>query len=119
MKKEYQLYAFAATMAILLILVFAFQFSYEHARLKSLEHRQLQFSKELSDAQSSPVSKQESGFYLKEEGGWVVVYRKGTLYDYTSIPVASLPTSLQEEVRSGKYMTSEKELYGFLENYSS
>ena len=31
----------------------------------------------------------------------------------------SLPEKLLEEIRQGKYIETTKELYGFLENYSS
>ena len=42
-----------------------------------------------------------------------------TLYETTGISVDILPANLQEEIRAGKYVKSELELYSFLENYSS
>lgn len=60
-------------------------------------------------------------YYLKEENGKVSVYLEDgkTLYEYTTIETKSLPAHLQKEIRQGKYLTGEKELYDFLENYSS
>jgi len=51
----------------------------------------------------------------------VVVYLsdKKTPYEYTDIKCDGLPSEMQEEIRNGKYMEDAKELYGFLENYSS
>ena len=53
--------------------------------------------------------------------GYVVVYLsdKETLYEMTEISMLDLPEEVQEEVRTGKYLETTRELYGFLENYSS
>ena len=60
-------------------------------------------------------------YYLTENHGYVRVYcdDQKTLYENTSIRIETLPQSLQQEIRDGKYIRSEKELYDFLENYSS
>ena len=60
-------------------------------------------------------------YYLTEEDGKVQVYEgdKETLYEPTEILVDQLPDQLQEEIRAGKYLDSEEDLYSFLENYSS
>ena len=42
-----------------------------------------------------------------------------TIYEYTSIDVETLPVTVQNEVKNGKYIEDIEELYGFLENYSS
>ncbi len=42
-----------------------------------------------------------------------------TIYEFTEIPLTDLPEELQQEVKEGKYMKTEKEIYAFLENYSS
>ena len=44
---------------------------------------------------------------------------KETLYENTSIRLSSLPDALKTEIKNGKYIRTEKELYNFLENYSS
>lgn len=60
-------------------------------------------------------------YVLKEEDGFVVVYYADgeTLYDNTAIVVELLPWRLQQEIRGGKQVSNETELYNFLENYSS
>lgn len=60
-------------------------------------------------------------YYLTEENGAVSVYLddRTTLYEYTTIKINSLPSHLQEEIRKGKFLEGDRELYDFLENYSS
>lgn len=60
-------------------------------------------------------------YELVEEDGRVTIYRvEGrTLFEDTGITVNSLPEELQTEISHGKRVSSEKELYDFLENYSS
>lgn len=60
-------------------------------------------------------------YYLKELDGLVLVCHedKKTVYETTGIEIRTLPDSLQREIKAGKYIKSDKELYGFLENYSS
>lgn len=64
---------------------------------------------------------EEGGYYLIEENGMVSVYQadQTTLYETTGTSINLLPEKLQEEIREGKYVKSELELYSFLENYSS
>lgn len=69
-------------------------------------------------------SREKSGYgsyYLKEQDGFVQVYLsdKKTVFENTSIQIASLPELLREEIRHGKYLKDQQELYSFLENYSS
>lgn len=61
------------------------------------------------------------GYYLKEREGYVIVYLSdgSTVYETTSIAVKLLPEELREEILRGRYLKSQEELYGFLENYSS
>lgn len=60
-------------------------------------------------------------YVLMEEQGYVTVYHadRKTLYATTDIRVMELPETLQEELKEGKYIESEEQLYNFLENYSS
>lgn len=60
-------------------------------------------------------------YYLTEEDGLVQVYEgdKETLYEPTQISVDQLPENLQQEIKAGKYLDSEEDLYNFLENYST
>lgn len=60
-------------------------------------------------------------YILLEEKGYVAVYHtdRKTLYASTDILVSKLPEQLQKEIGEGKYISSEEQLYSFLENYSS
>ena len=75
--------------------------------------------KEIIGAESDAFD--EEGFYLYESNGYVVVYMhdKQTPYEYTDIVYEELPSILKQEIKNGKYMKNEEELYGFLENYTS
>lgn len=60
-------------------------------------------------------------YILLEEEGYVAVYHtdKKTLYASTDIQIQELPEELQKEIKEGKYIGSEEQLYSFLESYSS
>lgn len=60
-------------------------------------------------------------YILLEEKGYVAVYHtdRKTLYAATDILLSNLPEELQKEIKQGRYIGSEEELYSFLENYSS
>lgn len=60
-------------------------------------------------------------YYLAEQDGKIVVYQadQTTIYFETSIATDSLPQTLLDELSDGICFTTEKELYEFLENYSS
>ena len=53
-------------------------------------------------------------YYLLEKNGYVVVYLsdRETIYEYTSIDVETLPETVQNEVKNGKYIEDMEELYG-------
>lgn len=61
------------------------------------------------------------GYVVKELHGFVVVYEKDgtTLYEMTDILSSDLPGEVRQEIAEGKRIHTEKELYAFLENYSS
>lgn len=65
--------------------------------------------------------REEDGFYLVNEDHTVVVYDKSLTHIYmnTGIQVEELPWTLQSEIMRMKYIETEKELYNFLESYSS
>ena len=60
-------------------------------------------------------------YVLIAEDGYVAVYKADgkTFFSSTDIQLSKLPQDLQEEILNGKYITSEEQLYNFLENYSS
>lgn len=85
-----------------------------------------EYSKESVDEQMENVSIESStfdkeGYYLLETNGYVVVYEsdRHTPYEYTDIVFEELPEILKQEIKNGKYIKNEEELYGFLENYTS
>lgn len=65
--------------------------------------------------------KEPKGFYLMVADHFIVVCEedRSTLYMNTDILLERLPDSLQREIMEGKYVSSEEELYLFLESYSS
>ena len=95
------------------------------AQEREQEERTAQEQPERAEASAAPDSVvNDTGsheYYLVEEDGRVTIYRiEGqTLFEYTGITVDSLPEELQGEIAHGKRVSGEKELYDFLENYSS
>ena len=95
------------------------------AQEREQEERTPQEQPERAEASATPDSVvNDTGsheYYLVEEDGRVTIYRiEGrTLFEYTGITVDSLPEELQGEIAHGKRVSGEKELYDFLENYSS
>lgn len=61
------------------------------------------------------------GFFLINEDHYVVVYDHSleNVYMDTDISVDNLPEEMQDEILHMKYIESERELYDFLESYSS
>ena len=64
---------------------------------------------------------EEPGYYLMVADHFIVVFRGDmeTLYMNTDILLEDLDDSLQAEIIQGKYLTTEEEVYNFLESYSS
>ena len=67
------------------------------------------------------VEEEERSFFLKAEEGQVVVYHEDqkTPYEYTGIPVDSLPEEEKKKLEQGFFVKDEEELYSMLENLSS
>lgn len=67
------------------------------------------------------VDEEERSFFLKAEEGQVVVYHEDqkTPYEYTGIPVDSLPEEEKKKLEQGFFVKDEEELYSMLENLSS
>ena len=95
------------------------------AQEQEQEERTVQEQPERAEASAAPDSVvNDTGsheYYLVEEDGRVTIYRiEGqTLFEYTGITVDSLPEELQGEIAHGMRVSGEKDLYDFLENYSS
>ena len=126
MKKKLSVGFFTAALAAFILLAGAYHFTYEQA-LERAGDASLAAKTEEDAAEAVPSvetegsARKEDTYCLLEENGYVVVYLgdRETVYDYTSIEVASLPPGLQHEIKNGKYVGSIQMLYSFLENYSS
>ncbi len=90
---------------------------------QEIQEKALEEEKEKAPAGSQSVSseKEEFAYYLVEENGKIVIYLgdRTTLYEYTDIDPQTIPEELLKEIRAGKGIEGERELYDFLENYSS
>ena len=67
------------------------------------------------------TSKETTGFYIMEVDGEIGVYKEDreTLYFKTGLDPEALPDEILQEVRDGKFMETELQVYHFLESYSS
>ena len=124
MKSRYIIGFFAVFVAAGLILTAGYQFTYNRV----IERQAAQARDEVYDAESIAAeggavknTQEDEGYYLMELHGFVVVYLsdKETIYEFTEIPVNDLPEEVKQEVAEGKHISTVKELYAFLENYSS
>lgn len=79
------------------------------------------FSKDRVAVSKYYKEKEPEGFYLMVADHFIVVCEedRSTLYMNTDILLERLPDSLQREIMAGKHVSSEEELYLFLESYSS
>lgn len=122
MKKSYSIGFFAAVFLFVFCLGVGYQLSYQYV----MDRQEARLSKEQNEEQEELVTtkgeaQKNDGYYVMELHGYVAVYLsdKETLYETTEISMQDLPEEVQEEVRVGKYLETTRELYGFLENYSS
>ena len=74
-----------------------------------------------AEADAVQAETEKEYYYLIEESGRINIYLEDrkTLYEETEITMDELPEELKQEIRSGKSLAGEGELYDFLENYSS
>jgi len=71
--------------------------------------------------QTSEYVEPDYMFFLVAEWGKVVVYRyyEESLYTKTNIKIVDLPIDMQEKIKKGMPVENERELFRFLESYSS
>lgn len=76
---------------------------------------------ETDSSDAAPAGAQNAYVYLlRAERGYVVIFRgDGSFYDFTDISLYGLPREVQIEILNTKKLTSQKELYDFLETYST
>lgn len=121
--KKYSIGFVIVGLSILLLVSGAYQLSYHAVEERAMEEKVQ--DAEIRETEESVATEGEAMknycYYLLEKNGYVVVYLsdKETIYEYTSIDVETLPATVQNEVKNGKYIEDIEELYGFLENYSS
>ena len=125
MKPKYMIGFFSVLVILLCILSAGYRISYSH-----VVEKQAALEKSAADtrnieaeivADEGADAEDAGGYCLRELQGYVAVYRNsdGGLYELTDIQVSDLPEDILQEIAAGKSVASEKELYGFLENYSS
>lgn len=127
MKKKFCIGFFTAALSAFILLSAAYHFTYERAVERAREEMALSGQKEKESQESREAlpaegeAVKEDGYYLMEVNGYVAVFLsdRKTPYDYTSIEVAGLPATLQNEIKNGKYIAGIQQLYSFLESYSS
>ncbi|MDO4261605.1 MAG: hypothetical protein Q4C82_05965 [Eubacteriales bacterium] len=70
---------------------------------------------------SGPETEEAYEFLLVNNNNYVAVYQlpENEIYEYTDVILDVLPQELAQEIRQGKYLRNEEELYNFLENYTS
>ncbi len=125
MRNKYGIGFLSVMLILALAVTFAYQYSYRIAREKT--QARLKAAEEVKSAQSEETvtadghALKEDCYYLKNVNGYVVVFLsdKKTAYEYTDILCEELPQTIQEELVNGKYIETQEDLYGFLENYSS
>ncbi len=119
MKMKHYIGFFTGVFLLVTILGIGYQLSYRYVLDK--QEAKAETEEKTESITTKGTATKNEGYYLCELHGYVVVYLydKTTIYEVTSIPVSSLPENIQEEVKEDKYIETENELYGFLENYST
>lgn len=127
MKQKYYIGFFMAVFFIVSLLGIGYQMSYQYVMDRHLAQAEAEREgrpevpgDEALVTTRGPAQKNE-GYYLCGLQGYVVVYLgdQETIYEMTEIPLDTLPEQVRAEVEAGKFVETARELYGFLENYSS
>ena len=108
----------------LCLLTLGFYSSYMRTYEKNHKNPTRLSVEDITEGETVSASEEEGSyglFLLKERNGCVTVYEGDgvTVYEPTTIPVKTLPKTLQQEIKQGKYLKTHGDLYSFLENYSS
>lgn len=125
MQKKYGVILTFSLFAFLAVLSLGYREEYKYLVRKSQNPSETQSENQSDDTllqvRGTAEKEEEQSYYLTILNGYVVVFRsdRQTLFEYTDIPLADLPTELQNELKKGKIIIGEEKLYGFLENYSS
>ena len=124
MKNKYVIGFFCVLLFAAVLLTAGYQISYRHVMDRQASRSEEESSTESIAAEGQAVKEEpgeEEGYYLCELQGYVAVYLsdRSTIYELTDIPLTDLLKEVQQEVAEGKYVSTDGELYAFLENYSS
>ena len=124
MKTKHVVGILAVFLIVFGLLAAGYQISYRHVMDRQASRAEEKSSTESIAAEGQAVKEEEEaqeGYYLCELHGYVAVYLadRSTIYELTDISLTDLPREVQQEIAQGKYISGDKELYGFLENYSS
>lgn len=69
---------------------------------------------------SQAIPQDGYSYHMKFQGNTIVIYNPDdSVFEFTDLKKDSLPTSLIQELREGKYFKDQQELYEFLETYTS
>lgn len=130
MKQKYYIGFFMTVFFMVSLLGIGYQMSYQYVvdrHAAQVKAEQEQEREQIPEAPKEELvttrgtAQKNEGYYLCALQGYVVVYLGDheTIYEMTEIPLDTMPDNVRSEVESGKYVETARELYGFLENYSS
>ncbi len=85
------------------------------------QHLELFSAEKIKVLRIYDTTQETTGFYIMEVDGEVCVYEhdKTTLYFKTGLMAEDLPPDVRYELKNGKFMDSELQVYHFIESYSS
>ena len=116
MKKRYGIGFLIGMIVFTLVLVCAYQLSYDRAMRKlGAKQRDIQ-KKQEHVVETKGSAQKEDGYIIKEKDGYIIVYLSDgkTVYEYTTIETQYLPEEIQKEVKKGKKADTVGQVYGFL-----
>lgn len=118
MNLKYSVSYFCAISVLTIALIISYNVSYQKGQENYLAQTQMLEGESINSNSNEIIS---SGFILRQREGYVVVYLydNKTVFEETDILYSDLEVNLQKEIMEGKYIKTTKELYGFLENYTS
>ena len=130
MKQKYYIGFFMTVFFMVSLLGIGYQMSYQYvvdrheAQVKAEQEQEREQIPEAPKEElvtTKGTAQKNEGYYLCALQRYGVVYLGDheTIYEMTEIQLDTLPDNVRSEVESGKYVETARELYGFLENYSS
>jgi hypothetical protein len=110
MQRKYSIGLFIGIIILFILFIFAYKISYEKAKENKSE-----------EMEEQRVVDAEICYYIMNLDGYVTVYEgdKKTVFEYTTIKTDDLPEPHKTKVKQGMKVHSLRQVYGFLENYSS